>query len=400
MTARGAFVLISLIVATSLAASPAHAAGIGVAPEAISFTLTRDGSARATLLVFDSDENQDGAELTLAGDVADWLTLADDEQPTVAFAFDQTGRVIVPVTAVVPSDAANGRYIAAIEVRPTGTTDSVRASVVVPVVIEVTGDAVVSGEATITIPERAASSEAIPIAVAVENTGTVRVVPVVTYSVVDQAGGISTGVVRSDALAPGERVNVPVAASHGQPAGAEVDVDVAVSIDELPIAGSTGTVGIVEAAELTATLVPLDATVARTAGPGGIATITASVSNGGAADVATAFRGAVEVDGNIVDTVASIPLVVAPQATATVDLFVPVAEEGTYRVTGRWDGQEPESGDVVIEWRVGSAVSSWALLALGTVVVAGVVVLTFSLRHATTRPSTEGQARSLEDASR
>lgn len=400
MTARGAFVLISIIVATSLAVGPAQAAGIGVAPEVISFTLTRDGSARATLLVFDSDDNRDGAELTLAGDVADWLTLADDDDPTVAFAFDQTGRVIVPVTAVVPSDAANGRYTAAIEVRPTGSTDSVRASVVVPVVIEVTGDAVVSGEAVITIPERAAASEAIPIAVAVENTGTVRVVPVVTYSVVDRTGGISTGVVRSDPLAPGERANVSVAADHGQLAGAEVDVDVAVSIDELPIAGATATVEIVEAAELTATLVPLDTTVAQAAGPGGIATITTSVSNTGAADVATVFRASVEIDGNIVDAVASIPLVVAPQATATVDLFVSVGEEGAYRVTGRWDGQEPESDDVVIEWRVGSSVSPWAVLALGTVVVVGVLVLSLSLRHATAGSSAEGQAKSLEDASR
>jgi hypothetical protein len=377
---RAAAFGLAVFTASSFTA-PAFGAGLGASPDSIEIATTREGTQTATLIIFVDGANIREVDAIVIGDAASWLSVDQTDRPP---GFDrivvgEDGRATVSITATVPADAPNGEHTAAIEVTASDQGADIITSVLVPVIVAVTGDAVVSGTADLVAPAVVAEESPVPILASVTNTGTVIGVPVLAYTITSDDAIVANGTATGDAIKPGGTTEVRLEADHPAQAGSTVIVDVVVTINNTVIATSSHTIDVVDAGTASGGVTDVSLEVAESAGPGGVARVVASLSNSGPSDLATVFRAEITRDGLAIGEIESIRLLVAPGTTASVDLFVPIETDGTYEVSGRWEGQAPSSEDVTLSWTVGSAAPVSLLLAAAiiSIVIIGLIAVRF-----------------------
>ncbi|MEZ5176406.1 MAG: hypothetical protein R2823_09410 [Acidimicrobiia bacterium] len=382
-------IAIATIVAVSLAASAALADGVGAAPESLDFTLTRDGSDTRTLTLISDPETATSVHLAVTGQAAPWITLTGPESndPVEVVTADANGRAAIEVAVTPPADVNNGVYVAEIRVF---TTDSpIQAAVIVPVGIEIVGDAAISGALEVAaVPETVAEGSDLPVAVTVRNTGTVRVRPTLELSLTQGTETLATSRTEFDELAPGRVGDFVAVVEQPAAVGETVGLHLVLRFDQVEVARGTVSVEVVAAGGRSQAIIPGTIELIDRADPGGVARLVATFSNAGTGPVDARFVGSVSRDGEVAGPVESIHVTARPGVTDAVDLFVPIEAEGAYSIEGQWvSGGDPSGDPIIYEWSVGGgrALVPIAIAAIGV----GLVLAVLSLRTAGRKPSVE-----------
>ncbi len=376
--------LIVLVVIALQAFSPyAYAAGVGSAPDSLTFSLTRDGSETKTLVLLAESGARSTLSIVVTGEIGGWVDVTPfgSTTPTGVLEVGADGRALADVTISVPIDAANGTYTADIEIYLEDSNASIRAGVVVPVTVEVTGSAIVAGSLTsIATPSVASPGGEIIVTASVLNTGSVLARPTMVIALSDNGGVLGTNSTEFAPLAPGESADVSARVPARGSEGDRLAIEVVVLLDSIEIGRTTATIDVVPAVATTK-ITPLGIVIREPADTGGVTRLAGTFRNDGTEAVIVAFVGSVFLDGASTDSIESISVRAEPGQTASAELFVPIRSEGDYEITGRWEGDGFASEPVTFSWRVGLGLSLVPILGASIFAVLALVLVGASVRY-------------------
>lgn len=376
--------LVALVVVVLQVFTPlAYAAGVGSAPDSLAFSLTREGSETKTLVLLTEPGAPTELRIVVAGEVGGWVVVTPfgSATPTEVLDVGADGRALASVTVSVPNDAANGIYMADIEVYIEDSDASIQAAVVIPVTVEVTGNAIVAGSLTdIATPSVASPGGEIIVSATVLNTGTVVARPVMVITLSDGSSVLGTNSTEFAVLAPGESADVSARLQARGTEGDRLSIEVIVMFGSTAIGRTTADIDVVSASATTR-ITPLGIVITEPAESGGVTGLAATFVNDGTQAVDVAFVGSVSRNGVPLDSVKSISVHAEPGESAGAEFFVPVDRDGDYEVNGRWEGDGLASDPVTFSWTVGSTFSLVPVFGVTVFSVLALVLVGAAIRY-------------------
>ena len=372
-------------------ATPAGAKSVGVYPTQFVFAGSlRGGTYQRTLGIIDNSPTPDTYDLSVTGNIAPWLSFREGSDPSTIVTSVQAHQgppTQVVVQIDVPRKAANGNYHGVVDITPSvqgqvGQNQSgqqVALTAEIPVGVSVTGTEDIAGTLldAYTYPAIEVGS-ALRLFTTLVNTGNVEVHPAIDVTIdrgsavvlrhTFSGGPIDPGVGsttletewKSTSAWPVGSYSAHVAVSYlGEPIGSKN-----LSFKVVPY-GSLQRAGRLEALRLQS---PPE--------PGGAAVVGAVIRNTGQIATRPVFHGSLYRNGMLVRGITSVPILVLPGQTSTIDMVIDVPQGGAYTLKGQADFDGTESNLRSLSFQVGTPsvrIVVW-LLAAAALLAAGVAV--------------------------
>ena len=332
----------------------ASAVGVGATPTDLRFELARDEHAESHVLFITSDGTP-SLDVITRGTAASWLHILDRETGAEVSTIQPgpSQRIAIVVRVEAPSDAANGRYTAAI-IATAATAGDVSPSVEIPVYIDVSGDQSIRGRLVEIVLPPIAEIETPYIAdLTIENEGNVAASVTGRIKVTGSNGSIAEVTVEEEDLKPGVAKTVRLV---WDPIGLEpgaVDIQATAWLAGLEVGTASMDVVVLETGSANRTVDLSELALAGPPRPGGVTTIHADYVSTAQVPVQISFSGSVERDGEPAETVGSIGIDVMPGESGSLDVFVTTPVDGTYVLHGGWVVDGIPGPTTEISWQLG-----------------------------------------------
>lgn len=367
-------VISSLAVGLLLGPSTSAAnSGIGVSPAEVHFDVARGEQTEENIVLLTSDTVHN-VEVTVTGAIATWLRVIDSEtgEDLSTDAALRNGRTRFTIHIETPSDAANGSYEAAISFA-TNTGAGVTPAIEVPVYVSVSGDQALAGRIVDAhLPGVAEVHTPYIVDLTLENQGNVAA-NVSAELEIEAANDATTEIaVDGGMLGPQSTRTVRLVWNPTDVGIGAASVRASAWLDETAIGSTSMSIEIIPVGSANRSVSLASLVLTGEPRVGGLATIRAAYESTAQVPVRIVFAGTLRRDGKDIEQIDSIEVAVAPAASGSLDVFVPVREDGHYALEGGWviDG---ESGPTsVVAWQLGSTFpwAAGAVVALAVLLVA------------------------------
>lgn len=388
--------------------SPATFAGaksVGVYPTQFAFANSlRGGAYEQTLGIIDNSPTPDTYELSATGTIAPWLSFREASDPSTVVTSVQAHQgpptqVIVRID--VPRKAGNGIYHGVVDVTPSvqgqvGGNQSgqrVAISAQIPVGVSVTGTEVLAGRVldAYTYPAIEVGS-ALRLFTKLVNTGNVEVHPAIDVTIDRGATVMLQHTFTGGPLDPGvgsRTLESEWKSTSAWPVGSYA-AHVAVSYLGQPIGSKNLSFKVVPYGSLRRAGKLEGLRLENRPEPGGAAVVGAVVRNTGQIATRPVFHGGLYRDGTLVRGITSVPLLVLPGQTSTIDMVIDVPQGGAYTLKGQADFDGTQSNLRSLSFQVGASSVPIVVWLLGAAALLASGILVWLIRRVRKSPPESG----------
>ena len=324
----------------------AGADGVGIFPTSVDFPdSVRDGEYYKTIGVINGGDSERTFIFTPVGPIASWLTVVDEQDRSLeleSIIAPPNSRPRVLLRIRVPDDAANGDYLAKVDIlaqsRGTdsqGTSAGVNVGAEIQVRVTVTGIQIIDGTLVDSSLNLVELGSPLRVSSVVKNSGNVRVEPLLFVEVLDPQGElVFNAAFQQESIFPDETGNLKAAwDTTGQELG-EYTVQTSITFGDFEVGvrnlkftllpfGTLTRQGKLREIELT--LIP---------GPGELGRVIVSFQNTGEIDTLAKFTGEFYSGDRLLDVLTSEEVLVLVGQIADLLVFPRVGEAGEYTVRG------------------------------------------------------------------
>ncbi|MBT8198010.1 MAG: hypothetical protein KJO84_05855 [Acidimicrobiia bacterium] len=362
-----------LLAVASVASLAMQRAGLGAFPAEVSVDgALRGGTVETTVGIINDSAEAAPVELVATGEAATWLSFDSAEAIVPA-----QSRLLVPVSISVPDDAANGEYEALVRISAPG--DEVTLSIEVPVTIEVVGTQQLEATIVDVVVEPAEVGGVARLAVTIDNTGNVAVVPDLLVLVESAGSVVDEFSITTGRIPPGRVAVAGEWDTSGRVPGPH-RVIVTGTVDDVDMGTVTADFDLADRGTFTREVDLVGLTVTNEPAVGGVVAVEALMLNVGEIEAFVTLNARLVRDGQRLATERSIVVRVGPGESGVLEVFFPIEESGSYVVTGFLDYEagetEPRSAAFGVEVAGGGIPALWwLLLALAVMLLIGPFVV-------------------------
>lgn len=330
------FFLITILILFSVYAS--NAASIGVSPGTVHFKdVLRGGYSEQIVTITVASEESIITNVSVRGDVKDWLTFSEE-----TFEVSKNKPYRLNIIAKPPIDVKNGDYKGVVRIimegfgkLPEGSMASVvKAAVDVKVIVTVTDQEIMGCRARNFLVRSAEKGDPVEFVVDVFNDGNIRLMPHITIDIWNQEQNEIVNAIDFDdkEILPTVKDTILVRVPTND---FSIDQYWAEMIVEECVASDTLTFDVLEKGSLSAIGILKQVTSKVWAEVGETIPITAIFQNTGEKPVSAKFKGKIQLDDKIVQTLESEELNVPTNEVVNFEMFFKPEEPGRYVANGR-----------------------------------------------------------------